>query len=165
MGKGTLHPQKPEGQRRRRNAPTHDTTTVYRDGEVRGPSIEEATGIDPDTLQPQVVLWWETWRRAPQAQAFEPTDWLRLATMVPLVDALWKKPTAAAMAEVRMNEEKLGATVTDRMRARIRIEDLDDEARPGGGAAVVPIGRSRDDLKARLRAAPDTPDESEKETS
>lgn len=160
MAKGTIHPQKPDGQRRRRNAPTHDTTTLVRDNILRGPSLEQATGRSEDEWLPQVAMWWNTWRASPQAQAFESTDWLRLATLAPIVESYWTKPTASALSEIRMNEERLGATVVDRMRARFKIEDSED----GRAAEVVSLADSREALKARLRAAPETEDEQNKET-
>lgn len=146
MARGTMHAGKPEGQRRRRNAPAHDTQAVTRDDEVRGPSLTEATG--QVVWLPQVETWWETWRRAPQAQLFEATDWGRLAMLAPIVEAYWKRPGAAALGEIRMNEERLGATVTDRMRARIRIESADGE--PSEDGKVVPMASARDRLAARL---------------
>lgn len=150
MARGTMHAGKPEGQRRRRNAPTHDTHTVTRDGEVRGLPIEEATGQPVTAWLPQTVTWWETWRRAPQAQLFEETDWGRLAMLAAIVDAYWNRPSAAALGEIRMSEERLGATVTDRMRARIRIEAGDDEETDAGGT-VVPIASARSRIASRLQ--------------
>ena len=145
MARGTMHAPKPDGQRRRRNAPTHDTTVLVRDGVVRGPEIAEATGR---ALWSEGTLsWWETWRRSAQAQVFEETDWSRLALLAPMVESYLRKPSAAAMSEIRMNEERLGATVVDRLRARMKIEDDDAEAAP-----VLSIAASREDLAARLRS-------------
>lgn len=124
MARGTLHA--PKENRRRRNAPTYDTTHLTRDGEVRGPALSEATGRDD--WSEQVVRWYETWRRAPQAQLFEETDWARLAVLAPLVEIYFRRPSAAALSEIRMNEERLGATVTDRMRARMVIDESEEEA-------------------------------------
>jgi hypothetical protein len=152
MARGTLHSPKPEGQKRRRNSPTHGETMLVRDDEVRGPSLEEATGVAAESWLPQVVTWWETWRNAPQAQVFEATDWGRLAMLAPIVQAYWKRPSAAALSEIRMNEERLGATVVDRMRARLRIEEDDVE---GEDAQVVRLVSSRDDVTARLREVED----------
>lgn len=148
MARGTMHAQKPEGARRNRNKSPHDTTTLIRDGEVRGLSLTETVGAEPeDGWLPQVLAWWETWRRSPQAQAFEATDWLRLATLAPIVQSYWRKPSAAALSEIRMNEERLGATVVDRMRARMRITDPDPEALDGGNV----VSLARDNIAARLK--------------
>ncbi|MFI1990141.1 hypothetical protein [Actinoplanes sp. NPDC020271] len=43
MARGTVHAPKPDEQRRRRNAPTHDETVLPRDEEVRGPELAELT--------------------------------------------------------------------------------------------------------------------------
>lgn len=148
MARGTMHASKPEGSRRRRNKPTHDATVLVRDDEVRGPSLTDATGVLPsDGWLAPVEAWWETWRRSPQAQVFEATDWGRLAMLAPIVQAYWKRPSAAALGEIRMNEERLGATVVDRMRARMTIEDAEEN--PGGQLVALPS--ARDNIAARLR--------------
>lgn len=145
MARGTMHAAKPEGQRRRRNAPTHDTVTLTRDGEVRGPALEELTGrADWPGL---VVRWYETWRRSPQAAVFEETDWMRLGILASMVARYAKTPSASALSEIRMNEERLGATVVDRIRARMRIEDEETDAAP-----VVKLVDARADIAKRLRS-------------
>ena len=108
------------------------------DGELRGPEL--ADGYDAG-----VVEWFETWRRSPQAQLFEDTDWARLVMLAPIVQAYLRRPSAAALSEIRMNEERLGATVVDRMRARIVIER--DEA----GPELAPVTDVREALARRLR--------------
>lgn len=143
MARGTLHA--PKENRRRRNAPTYDTTHLTRDGEVRGPELAELTGRAD--WPSGVVGWFETWRRSPQAQVFEDTDWQRLGMLAWIVESYQRKPGAAALSEIRMNEERLGATVTDRMRARMRIEDSDDE---GETAPVVQLVTTKDDIASRL---------------
>lgn len=141
MARGTMHAPKPDGQRRRRNAPTHSDQIVTVDDELRGPEL--AGPFSPSTL-----AWFETWRRSPQAQLFEETDWSRLVLLAPIVDAYFRRPSAAALSEIRMNEERLGATVVDRMRARIRIErDHEDEE-----ADVVPL-HAVNGLRDRMKAA------------
>ncbi len=147
MARGTMHPSKDASARRRRNAPTHDSTLLPRDGKVRGPEIAEATGRDD--WSPGLLSWWKTWREAPQAAVFEATDWSRLALLAPIVEGYLRRPSAAALSEIRMNEERLGATVVDRMRARMTIEAADDE--DGEDAPVVRLVSSREDAKARLQ--------------
>lgn len=139
MARGTLHAPKPDGQRRRRNAPTHSDQVVTDDGELRGPALDGPYAAP-------TLAWYETWRRSPQAQLFEATDWSRLVLLAPIVDAYFRRPSAAALSEIRMNEERLGATVVDRMRARIRV-DRDEETE----ADVVPL-RSVDNLRDRMKA-------------
>lgn len=150
MARGTMHAPKPDDQRRRRNAPTHGEHVVTDDGATRGPSLAEATGTG--SWSPAVLSWWEDWRHAPQAVLFERTDWRRLALLASIVEAYVARPSAAALSEIRMNEERLGATVVDRMRARIRVEREAEEAAsaadtPGGN--VVPFGSLQDRMRAR----------------
>jgi len=142
MARGTMHAPKPDGQRRRRNAPTHGEQLVTPDDVVRGPELD---GSYSDATR----SWYDTWRRSPQAQLFEATDWQRLAILAPIVEVYFARPSAAALSEIRMNEERLGATVTDRMRARIRVQRDDEEAPE---AAVVPLRDvSRQSVADRLR--------------
>lgn len=138
MARGTLHNAKPDDQRRRRNKPTHSDRTVSDDGLRRGPDL-------PSGYSLAVVSWFETWRMAPQAALFEATDWQRLLMLAPIVEAYHKRPGAAALGEIRMNEERLGATVVDRMRARIVI---DRDSEPVALATVTDV---RATLAARLQ--------------
>lgn len=150
MARGTMHSQKPEGQRRRRNKPTHDTTVYTDEGKVYGPSLEELTGR---SWRAEVEAWFEDWRHMPQARDFERTDWRRLALIAPLVEKMIDNPGAAAMSEIRMNEERLGATVTDRMRARMKITRDDDEGDEPGLASVSALhgeDESDDDILGDL---------------
>jgi hypothetical protein len=124
---------------RRRQA---DSVTVTRDDVVRGPELRPGYG-------PETLAWYQTWRTSPQAQLFEATDWSRLALLAPIVDAHWSRATPSALAEIRLNEERLGATYVDRLRARMKIEAA------GPAASVTPIHAvsRRAALTDRLTAA------------
>ncbi|GAA0955740.1 hypothetical protein [Nonomuraea longicatena] len=65
--------------------------------------------------------WWDTWRSAPQSAAFTSTDWMRLAMLAPLVEQYHEEPRTAILAEIRLNEERLGATIADRQRLRMKL--------------------------------------------
>ena len=133
---------KPDGQRRRRNKPTYGPErVVIDDGALRGPAYDTLP-VHPDG---PTAVWWETWRRAPQAVAFAATDWQRLAMLVPLVDAYWREPDPKGLTEIRLNEERLGATVVDRLRARIRIA-IPDAPDPDDAAPASPEDRFADRL-------------------
>lgn len=127
-----LHRQR-ERDTRRRSA---EFTTVEDDGELRGPDLV-------GDYSPETLAWYDVWRRSPQAALFAATDWLRLSLLAPMVEKHLQSPSAAAMSEIRMNEERLGATYTDRLRARIAIEKPDaapklaivTELKPKGFAA------------------------------
>jgi hypothetical protein len=73
---------------------------------------------------------------------------MRLGLLASTVEAYVKRNSSAALSEIRMNEERLGATVVDRMRARMKIERRDDE---GDVAPVVSIVQTRDDIASRLK--------------
>ena len=148
MARGTMHAPKPGAARR--NSPTHGETVLTDDGELRGPELV-------GEYAPETLAWFETWRRAPQAQMFLATDWGRLVLLAPIVDGYFRRPSAAALSEIRMNEERLGATVVDRMRARIRIAEPELDEAPTGpvGSNVTPITARRDSIRARLAADPE----------
>ncbi|PZE34988.1 hypothetical protein [Curtobacterium sp. MCPF17_031] len=95
------------------------TAIVVDDGEVRGPELVGDFG-------PFTRNWYDTWRRSAQGQLFTSTDWLRVRMLAPLVEAYSRRPSAAAFSEIRLNEERLGATYVDRLRARIRIDPATD---------------------------------------
>jgi hypothetical protein len=159
MARGTAHAPKPDGQRRRRNQPANGERIFERTGEVHGPAIESATFRA--TWPEPVIAWWETWRRQPQAVSFEDTDWQRLADLAPLRELLGSDDLSPAervkiLTEVRMNEERLGATYTDRQRARIRItDDTDLDAAEGPGLASV---THMTDVRNRLSSLVDEDD-------
>jgi len=121
---------------RRRQA---DVVKVKRDGVIRGPELK-------GDYSERTLEWYETWRRSPQARLFEETDWLRLSLLAPVVEAHYRSATTATLAEIRLNEASLGATVVDRLRARIRVErDTDPEEDSSSASAV-----GRTDTLARL---------------
>lgn len=135
MARGTMHAPKPGAARR--NPPTHGEVVLQDDGQRRGPALSGAYSAE-------TLSWYETWRTAPQAALFLATDWSRLVLLAPIVDAYFRRPSAAALSEIRMNEERLGATVVDRMRARIRVESGDADGPTL--APVSPIRRAREDV-------------------
>lgn len=149
MARGTMHAPKPEGQRRRSNAPAHGERELTRDGLTRGPELAELTGVN--TWSPPTIAWFQTWRESPQAQVFEATDWQRLGMLAYLVeDFFGGMADAKLLAEIRQNEERLGATYTDRQRARMRITapDLATPDQPG----LASVTRM-EDIRARLAQA------------
>lgn len=135
MARGTAHAPKPEDQRRRRNKPASGAEVkLVRDGKVRGPELP-----DDEQWLPQTREWYETWRSAPQARVLEPTDWMRLRMLAKVVNDYFITGDAKLLAEIRMNEERMGATYTDRQRARMRIVDpeLATGQQPGFAGNVV----------------------------
>lgn len=141
---------KPADQRRRRNADTVSGATVIDDGEIVGPELVDVTGRA--TWTEQTLRWWSTWQASAQAKLFISTDWQRLGMVAALVESYWKRPSMAALSEIRLNEERLGATVVDRQRARITVE-RPDAVPSTGDASVVPIASARASLAARLQSS------------
>ncbi|SFD14199.1 hypothetical protein [Streptomyces aidingensis] len=133
----------PSENKRRRNADTFEgfETTVPTDSgeELRGPELPHAA-----LYGPQTIAWYDTWRRSPQSAAFLPTDWQRLLMLAPLVDAYFLEPSTKLLAEIRLNEGLLGATHTDRLRARIKVEAPKPKpAAPPAGVADLTSRRRR----------------------
>ncbi|GAA0627283.1 hypothetical protein HPO96_36935 [Kribbella sandramycini] len=138
MARGTLNPKKPNSVNRNASAITAPAHVLTDDGLTRGPSLEDATGRDD--WDADVRRWYDGWRTAPQAQIFTATDWQRLALLAPLVERYFADPKPATMSEIRLNEERLGATHVDRLRARIAVTN---DATPN--AAVLSIAPDAED--------------------
>ncbi|MFE6379218.1 phage terminase small subunit [Streptomyces roseolus] len=128
----------PSENRRRRNKDeaAEFGASVQVDTELHGPELPHALLYGPRTLN-----WYETWRRAPQAGAFVPTDWQRLHMLAPLVDLFFLEPSVKLLSEIRLNESLLGATHADRLRARIKIEP--QTSRPGAAQGVTSLETRR----------------------
>ncbi|QIG58480.1 minor tail protein [Arthrobacter phage DrSierra] len=128
-----------------------DAVTLTPDGELRGPELPSAI-FNP---HPETIEWWTTWRVSPQAQLFEATDWEALKRAALLHDYVWKstttpggKPSAAAISELRLIEERYGATFVDRQRAKIHIAR---EAAADAEVVQLRSVSSRADVMARLK--------------
>ncbi|UDL14775.1 terminase small subunit [Microbacterium phage Gretchen] len=144
--------QRERDTKRRQNG----STALVDDGQLRGPEFPYDIIEHP---HPATVEWWETWRRSPQASIFQPTDWQTLKRAVRLQEDTMTAPraSAAAISELRLIEERLGATVVDRLRAKLTIvQPSPVEAL----APVTPIGAGGLADRMRRPAAPaDAPGE------
>lgn len=96
-----------------------------------------------------VTKWYEIWRTSPQSKQFIDTDWQRLGMVAYLFEQYLQEPKSTILSEIRLNEERLGATVVDRQRARMVVETTD-----GKDAAVLSIvpGQSAKDRIAKRAA-------------
>lgn len=141
----------PAETKRRRNKDTFEEHAVEVDADEVGkaPRLPNASKLNPATRR-----WWKAWTENPVTSAWLSTDWERLLTIVPLVEAYWQADNPNAMtklmAEIRQNESLLGATHVDRMRARIKVSD-DKASTPRTTPAatldnVTPIGSRRERL-------------------
>lgn len=122
-GNGPL--PKDSSRRRRRNADAVSATVLPAAG-PDGPTPELPGGHDYDS---RTLVWYETWRRSPQAAEFLPTDWQRLHMLAELVQLYWEEPKKDLLSEIRLNEAAIGGTAADRIRLRWTVAD------PEGGQA------------------------------
>lgn len=67
------------------------------------------------------IRWYKRWLSSDNILYFTTTDWNRLMLLALLIDRYHKKPSAALMAEIRLNEGLLGATIEDRERIGLNI--------------------------------------------
>lgn len=111
-GKGL--PPKDPSQRRRRNIDPIPTTVVELDGLMYGPELPEKYFWHEQTL-----IWWDTWRKSPNAQTFTSTDWDFLLDTALIHTQFWNGENVAA--ELRLRCAKYGATPEDRLRLRLQI--------------------------------------------
>jgi hypothetical protein len=130
-------PKNPD-ERRRRNQ-SEPLTVMQADGESHGPDLPE--GVDwPDATRD----WWDTWRRAPQAQTFTDTDWSFLLDTAVLHMEFWDGDRSVA-AELRLRAAKFGATPEDRARLKIAVGE---PAKPQAAPRTRQAGRRDRLLKA-----------------
>ncbi len=132
-------PPKPEGERINRMPPRFETTRIEQDAEevLRGPDLPPTAPRGVGWCE-QTRLWWDNWRKSPQAKLMGVTDWdFHLDTAVlhndywrpPMVrngklDSAELSPTAKSnyLAEIRQRVAKFGATWEDRAKLRLEIE-------------------------------------------
>lgn len=132
-GRGSTTPKDPAN-RRRTNSDGKQRQTVTEDGELRGDDLP--FGINwPD----QTRIWWDNWRRSPQAQRFIRTDWDFLLDTAMIHAKFWLGDASVA-GELRLRVSKLGATGEDRSRLLMVVDE------PEQAAPVKPIKPRR--LKA-----------------
>jgi hypothetical protein len=84
--------------------------------------------------------WYETWAHSPMATLFTGTEWQRLRMLAPLVDQANREPSTRLMAEIRLQESGLGATLLDRQRLRMRVgasEQEPSDSEPTRPASVM----------------------------
>ena len=113
------------------------------DGETRGPEL-------PDDLEwpARTVAWWESMRRAPQAQTYTGADWEFLLDTAVLHAEFWLGNRALA-AELRLRVAKFGVTPEDRARLKISVGSPAGRAKP----ATLQPKRATEDRKGRLLKA------------
>lgn len=142
-------PPKPDGEKRRRNAPMANTLQLPAEGRQGPAPVWPGPGLMPE---PYRAIWEDLWS-TPMAVAWERNNWTRVIARYLLVlqasdDALKaKEPNAKLLIELRNLEDRLGMTPMSLM--RLRWEITGDELAPAREAKAS--GGSR----ARLRAVND----------
>lgn len=134
---------KPADQRRHRIKDQIPTTNLVDDGALLGPTLDKLTGRK--TWPVQVQNWYKIWRSSPQAKQFIDTDWQRLGMVAYLLEQYLAEPKSTILSEIRLNEERLGATVVDRQRARMQIESKEKAQ----VLSLVPGSSARDRIAKR----------------
>jgi len=136
---------KPADQRRHRIKDPISTSHLVDDGAKRGPDLVALTGRK--NWPPMVVKWYQTWRTSPQSKQFIDTDWQRLGMVAYLFEQYLADPKSTILSEIRLNEERLGATVVDRQRARMVIEPTD--SKDASVLSLVPGSSARERIAKR----------------
>lgn len=115
--------------------------------ELNGNAIAAPPLPDREEYSTNTLAWWDQWATSQQAEVFMPSDWMRLIMLAPLVEQYWLDPKGTTLAEIRLNEERLGATVRDRQNLRMVFKDNDKQE----------VSKSQEDATAdnviRLRSA------------
>ncbi|MFE9455972.1 hypothetical protein [Streptomyces californicus] len=111
---------KPKDNAVRRNK--HEHATELENAAQAGREMPRGLGIATAGAK----RFWRTWSTAPQTQTWAETDWAELEITTKLVDLFYQGDTKHA-SEIRMRVAKWGATVEDRARLRMKIEDESEE--------------------------------------
>lgn len=132
-------PPKDEESRVNRIPKRFDKTTINQDEEevLRGIDLPETAPKDIPWCE-QTRIWWDNWRKSPQAKLMGVTDWDFLLDTAVLHNDYWRparmvngklddatlSPTAKSnyLAEIRQRVAKFGATWEDRAKLQIQIE-------------------------------------------
>lgn len=138
---------KPADQRRNRRADTIATSHLVDDGQKVGPELKDLTGVD--YWNERTLRWFEVWRSSAQAKTFTSTDWQRLGMLADIVEAFFQKPSKALFEEIRLNEERFGATIVDRQRARMVIAPSENDSAPV--LSIAPGSSARERIQKRAK--------------
>jgi len=131
---------KPVLQRESRTQARNDSALkLSADGTTRGPDLPEGD------WHPRTVEWWANWRTSAQAQVMTTTDWDSMLETALMHSALWKGDLKAA-PELRLRVAKFGATLEDRMRLKMQVDNEITAAAPA--APTVQADRRKRLLKA-----------------
>lgn len=105
-----------------RHEPMSPTQDLEPGRKVKAPPLPGAR-----TIGAPARAWYKLWCESEQAQQFLMTDWQRLWMLALVVRDFYAtdepKLRASLLGEIRLNEEKLGATAESRLRLRWRMAE------------------------------------------
>lgn len=130
---------KPDDERQRRNVPGFERTIISWDGIRRGPNLDRAIDWSKETK-----TWWNAWRNSPQAMLFVDTDWETLKETALVHNAIYSErkkvvdgqllvvpltvsELTSLLGELRRRTAAFGATIEDRMKLRMTIDQPSNE--------------------------------------
>lgn len=148
-GRGPAPKDPSKRARRNKDAAAETKLPRARTRSAKPPALPGARGFLAPTR-----AWYATWCSSPQAAQFIETDWLRLHMTARLVDQFYRTefPLEAKqlMSEIRLNEQKLGATPEDRLRLRWRLGEAEKAEEREQRKSAAPA-RSRKSGDPRLK--------------
>ena len=88
--------------------------------------------------RPKARSWYNSLKLSGQSEFFEPSDWATAVAAADAYDVFLRTHNASILAQFTRLSERLGATITDRQRNRIQLEEPapDDEDEAAADAAV-----------------------------
>jgi hypothetical protein len=119
-------PSPKEATRRQRRNSTPGTVALDVGARVRRPPALPPRAGRGNRWSAATRRWYDVWKRSPQATLFTATDWQRLHMLAELVESYFLAPSKEILAEIRLNEAKLGATPEDRQRLHWELVDDGD---------------------------------------
>jgi len=131
---------KPKQNAVRRNS--HPFAQQLVSGALTGRELPKSLGITTAGAR----RFWRTWSNSPQTAGWAETDWAELEITTRLVDGLYGGDLKLA-GEIRQRVAKWGATVEDRARLRMSI---DEDQAPDDQAGPSPAADPSADLDAEL---------------
>lgn len=134
---------KPKDNAQRRNK--HPHAQALSGSTTEGRALPPGLGIRTSGAK----RFWKTWATSPQAGKWAETDWAELEITTKLVDEFYAGDTKLA-GEIRQRVAKWGATVEDRARLRMSIEDDQGQEQGTEQAAPEPTNTDLDEELYRL---------------
>jgi hypothetical protein len=100
---------------------------------IKGQKYEGPIPTAASHWLPQTRSWFNSLKISAQAELFEPSDWATAVTAAEFYDIFLRSHNASIGASYVRLSERLGATVSDRRRAKIEVEppepeDADEDA-------------------------------------